>query len=97
MSLNSYLYEKMPATPFVLAAPLASAFLPTGPAAIETLPPRVKLPAEEKVLTAAVSFKIMTKSVNSAPIWPPNPALYIVENIKKSIVSQFEPYSTIHR
>jgi hypothetical protein len=33
----------MPATDLRLAAPLASAFRPTGPAATDTLPPKVKL------------------------------------------------------
>ena len=67
-------YENTAATPFVLAAPAASAFLPTGPAAIETFPPRVRVPAWENVLTAAASFRIKTKSVSSNPICPPNPA-----------------------
>ena len=39
-----YLYEKMPATDRRLAAPLASALRPMGPAATETLPPSVMLP-----------------------------------------------------
>ena len=67
-------YENTAATPLVLAAPAASAFRPTGPAANETFPPSVMLPACEKVRTAAASLRIKTKSVNSNPICPPNPA-----------------------
>ena len=63
----------MPATPLRLAAPAASAFLPTGPAAILTLPPKVREPCCEKVRTAAASLRMKTKSVSSKPIWPPNP------------------------
>jgi hypothetical protein len=73
--LDTNLYEKIPATDLKLAAPLASAFFPIGPAATDTFPPSVTLPASENVLTALWSFKIMTKSVNSAPICPPNPTL----------------------
>lgn len=64
----------MPATPFRDAAPAASAFRPTGPAARDTFPPRVKEPAVEKVLTAAASLRMKTKSVSSKPICPPKPA-----------------------
>ena len=64
----------MPATLLSDAAPAASAFLPTGPAAIETFPPSVNDPAWEKVFTALASLRINTKSVSSNPIWPPNPA-----------------------
>lgn len=57
----------------MLAAPAASAFLPTGPAAIETLPPSVNVPFWENVRTAAASLRMKTKSVSSNPIWPPKP------------------------
>lgn len=67
------LYENTPATPFKLAAPAASALRPTGPAAIDTLPPRVKEPCCENVRTAAASFRMKTKSVSSKPICPPKP------------------------
>lgn len=63
----------MPATPFRLAAPAASALRPTGPAAIETLPPRVRDPACAKVRTAEASLRMKTKSVSSKPICPPKP------------------------
>ena len=53
-----YLYEKMPATDRRLAAPLASALRPMGPAATETLPPSVMLPVWANVLTALESFNI---------------------------------------
>jgi len=64
----------MPATLRSEAAPAASAFLPTGPAAIDTFPPSVSDPAWEKVFTALASLRINTKSVSSNPIWPPKPA-----------------------
>lgn len=64
----------MPATLLREAAPAASALRPTGPAARETLPPRVREPAWAKVLTALRSLRIKTKSVSSKPIWPPKPA-----------------------
>lgn len=64
----------MPATLLSEAAPAASAFLPTGPAAIETFPPSVKDPAWENVFTALASLRMKTKSVSSNPIWPPKPA-----------------------
>ena len=67
------LYANMPATLFKLAAPAASAFLPTGPAAILTLPPSVREPAWAKVRTAEASFRMKTKSVSSKPICPPKP------------------------
>jgi len=67
------LYANIPATDLRLAAPAASAFLPTGPAAIDTLPPKVKLPTCANVFTAIASFKINTKSVISNPICPPKP------------------------
>ena len=67
------LYANMPLTLFKLAAPAASAFLPTGPAAIDTLPPNVMEPACAKVLTALVSLRMNTKSVSSKPICPPKP------------------------
>lgn len=70
----------MAAADLKLAAPLASAFFPIGPAATDTFPPSVTLPASENVLTALLSFKIITKSVNSAPICPPNPTLDIVRD-----------------
>ena len=38
-----------------------------------TLPPRVRDAACAKARTAAASFRMKTKSVNSNPIWPPNP------------------------
>lgn len=63
----------MPAMLLSDAAPAASALRPTGPAANDTLPPRVMDPACAKVLTAAVSLRMKTKSVSSKPIWPPNP------------------------
>ncbi|KAG5202744.1 hypothetical protein GY631_7434 [Trichophyton interdigitale] len=71
-------YENTPATPFMLAAPAASAFLPTGPAATETFPPSVIEPAWLNVRTAAESLSINTKSVNSKPSWPPKPAPAVV-------------------
>ena len=67
------LYAKIPLTLFKLAAPAASAFLPTGPAAMETFPPSVKLPTCANVLTALASLRMKTKSVSSKPICPPNP------------------------
>ena len=67
------LYAKIPENPFRLAAPAASAFLPTGPAAILTFPPRVREPCCEKVRTAEASLRMKTKSVSSNPICPPNP------------------------
>ena len=63
----------MPATLRRLAAPAASAFRPTGPAAIETLPPKVSEPAWANVLTALASLRMKTKSVSSKPICPPKP------------------------
>ena len=63
----------MPATLRKLAAPAASAFRPTGPAAIETLPPKVSEPACANVLTALASLRMKTKSVSSKPICPPKP------------------------
>lgn len=59
--------------PFKLAAPAASAFLPTGPAAILTLPPSVRDACWEKARTAAASLRMKTKSVSSKPICPPKP------------------------
>ena len=69
------LYENTAATDRRLAFPLASALRPTGPAAMETLPPRDMLPVCANVLTAFESLRIITKSVISAPSWPPKPAL----------------------
>lgn len=67
------LYAKMPLTLLRDAAPAASAFRPTGPAAMETLPPSVMEPSCAKVLTARESLRIKTKSVSSKPICPPKP------------------------
>jgi hypothetical protein len=67
------LYAKTPATPFKLAAPAASAFRPTGPAAILTFPPRVTEAACANARTADASLRMKTKSVSSNPICPPNP------------------------
>jgi hypothetical protein len=66
-------YAKMPETPLSEAAPAASALRPTGPAAMETLPPRVSEPTCAKVLTALASLRMKTKSVSSKPICPPKP------------------------
>ena len=63
----------MPETDLRDAAPAASALRPTGPAAMETLPPRVMDPTLAKVLTAMASLRMKTKSVSSKPIWPPKP------------------------
>ena len=63
----------MPETDLREAAPAASALRPTGPAAMETLPPRVREPTWAKVLTALASLRMKTKSVSSKPIWPPKP------------------------
>lgn len=38
------------------------------------MPPRVRDPDCEKVLTALASLRMKTKSVSSNPIWPPKPA-----------------------
>ena len=66
-------YANTPATPFKLAAPAASAFLPTGPASMDTFPPSVSEPCCENVRTAAALLRMKTKSVSSKPIWPPKP------------------------
>lgn len=63
----------MPDILFSDAAPAASALRPTGPAAMETLPPSVREPTCAKVLTALASLRMKTKSVSSKPIWPPKP------------------------
>jgi hypothetical protein len=62
------LYANTPATPFKLAAPAASAFRPTGPAAILTFPPSVMAAAWANDRTAAASLRMKTKSVSSKPI-----------------------------
>jgi hypothetical protein len=67
------LYENTPATPFKLAAPAASAFRPTGPAAILTFPPSVMEACCANDRTAAASLRMKTKSVSSKPICPPKP------------------------
>lgn len=64
----------MPATLRREAAPAASALRPMGPAATETLPPRVREPAWAKPFTERESLRMKTKSVSSRPIWPPKPA-----------------------
>jgi hypothetical protein len=66
-------YANMPETLFSDAAPAASAFLPTGPAAMDTFPPSVRLPTCANVFTALASLRIKTKSVSSNPICPPKP------------------------
>lgn len=63
----------MAATPLVLRAPAASALRPTGPAAIETLPPTSIEPACLNVSTAESAFRMKMKSVSSMPICPPKP------------------------
>lgn len=69
------LYEYMAATPpFAERAPVPSTFLPSGPAAIAMLPPRVRLPAAMKLLTAARELRMMRNSASSTPTWRPKPA-----------------------
>lgn len=59
--------------PSIVALLVNSAFLPTGPNAIEMFAPKVKLPIRKKERRPA-SSKMKTKSVNSNPTCPPNPA-----------------------
>jgi hypothetical protein len=66
-------YAKIPETDLSEAAPAASALRPTGPAAMETFPPRVSEPTCANVFTALASLRMKTKSVSSKPICPPKP------------------------
>ena len=66
-------YANTAATLFKLAAPEASAFRPTGPAAREMFAPKLRDPCCANVLTAEALLRMKTKSVSSKPICPPKP------------------------